>query len=70
MISFNQNIESLKDAIFEREVIENILVKTTGGYHVVTGSIAYFYDYEYTFYFEGFSFNLNIDEILGFIFIE
>lgn len=70
MITFNQNIESLKDAIMEREVIENILVKTSGGYHVVTGSIVYFYDYEYAFYFDGFSFSLSIDEVIGFVFIE
>ena len=70
MINFNSDINLLKDAILKREIIENILVKTSGGYHVVTGSIAYFYDYEYAFYFEGYSFNLDIDEILGFILIE
>lgn len=70
MINFNDDIEALKAAILEMEVIENILVKTSGSYHVVTGSVGYFYNDEYVFYFDGFSFNLSIDEILGFYFIE
>lgn len=70
MINFNDDIEALKDAIVQKEIIENILVKTSGGYHVVNGSVVDFWNDDYVFYFEGFGFTLSIDEILGFILIE
>lgn len=68
-MEFSKDIENLKSLILEKEHIENILVFTGNSYHVVGGSVIDF-DEDYIFHFEGFSFNLEINEIKSFILIE
>lgn len=63
---FSNNIEKLKKLIIEKEHIENILVCTGNNYHVVSGCVIAF-DEDYIFYFDGHSFNLEINEIKSYI---
>lgn len=65
-MQFSNNIEKLKKLIIEKEHIENILVYTGNNYHIVSGSVIDF-DEEYIFHFDGYSFNLEIDEIKSYI---
>lgn len=66
IMKFSDNIEKLEKLIIEKERIENILVCTGNNYHVVSGSVIYSYE-DYIFYFDGYSFNLEIDEIKSYI---
>lgn len=65
-MKFSNAIEKLKSLILEKEHIENILVCTGNSYHVVSGSVIDFNE-DYIFHFEGFSFHLEIDEIVSYI---
>ena len=65
-MQFSSDIEKLKNTILEKEHIENILVCSGKSYHVVSGSVIDF-DEDYIFHFEGFSFNLEINEINSYI---
>lgn len=63
---FSNDMEKLKNLILEKEYIENILVCTGNNYHVVSGIVINFDD-SYVFHFEGYSFNLDFDEIESYI---
>ena len=70
MLNFNYNLKDLTDEILKRECVNNILVKTKFNYHIVNGSVIDFEDDEYTFYFEGYGFNIELDEIKAFIILD
>ena len=65
-MQFSNDIDKLKNLILKNEQIENILVCTGKSYHVVSGSFIDL-DGNYIFHFEGFSFHLEIDEIVSYI---
>ena len=70
MLNFNYDIKDLTDEILKRECVNNILVKTKYNYFVVSGSVIDSWEGEYTFYFEGYGFNLELDEIKAFIILD
>ena len=68
-MELSNDIEKLKSLILEKEHIENILVCTGNNYHVVSGSVTYF-DEDYIFHFEGYSFHLELDEIQRYVILS
>ena len=70
MLNFNYDLKDLTDEILKHECITNILVKTQNDYHVVSGSVIDSWEGEYIFHFEGYSFNLALDDIKAFIILD
>ena len=70
MLNFNYDLKDLTDEILKHECVNNILVKTQNGFHVVSGCVIDFWDDDYTFYFEGYGFNIELSEILAFIILD